>query len=846
MATMDSRRWIRASGHLDEVLDLPPEDRGAWLSALRANDPLSADDVAALLEEHRSLSAEGFLDSALPIQPRNLPLSGVTIGAYTLVSRIGHGGMGTVWLASRSDGRFEGQVALKLLNAALVGRGGEERFKREGTILARLTHPDIARLIDAGVSTTGQPYLVLEYIDGRHIDRYCDEERLSVDARIRLFLDVQAAVAHAHANLIVHRDLKPSNVLVTTTGQVKLLDFSIAKLITDDTEPQASVLTHGSGSAMTPKYAAPEQVTGGPITTATDVYALGVLLYELLTGLHPAGIAPKSPSEFVKAVTEIEPMRPSTAVQHGTSPDATAALASTRATTPARLSRQLRGDLETILSKALKKEPSERYASVKEFADDLRRYVDHLPITARPDSVSYRAAKFARRHWRGLAGLSVAATLFIGTIGFYTMRLATERNRARVQAEKASRTSELLAGLLTGADPYRTPDVREPTVQSLLDLGAERIARDLNDQPEVQAEMFTLIGRTYSRMGLQTKALPLLERALAIGRRTFGSQNERVAQSLNDLGVLERQLGHPAEAEPLLVESLAIRRRVLGNDRNEVAITLVELGRVMRERGRAAEAEGPIREALAIRQRIYGDEHQETATSKSELGLLLWDRGDVAGAEPLFRQNLATTERILGADYPNVGAAKRSLAQVLIEKGDTAGAETLLRESLEIERQAFGEERPQYASALNSLAVALEVEGRLEEAQDMFEKAVGIARPRLGESHPLVAAMMLNLARVHIARGHGATTEAALRKVLSVRQGLIDKGDWRIAQVQSLLGASLLAQGRYADAEPLMIDADAVLRPLPGAQGRERTANRARLVTLYQKLNRPEQAASYR
>ena len=846
MATMDSSRWLRASGHLDEVLDLPTEQRGAWLAALRESDPLSADDVAALLEEHRRLTAEGFLDAALPIQPRSMPLSGVQIGAYTLVSRIGHGGMGTVWLASRSDGRFEGQVALKLLNAALVGRGGEERFKREGTILARLTHPDIARLIDAGVSNTGQPYLVLEYIDGRHIDRYCDEERLGIDARIRLFLDVQAAVAHAHANLIVHRDLKPSNVLVTAAAQVKLLDFSIAKLITDETEPQGTVLTHGSGSAMTPKYAAPEQVNGGAITTATDVYALGVLLYELLTGLHPAGIAPKSPSEFVKAVTEIEPMRMSAAVQHGASPDATAALASTRATTPGRLSRLLRGDLETILSKALKKNPSERYASVKEFSDDLRRYVDHLPITARPDSVTYRAAKFARRHWQGLVGLSVAVLLFVGTIGFYTVRLATERNRAQVQAEKALRTSELLAGLLTGADPYRTPDVRELTVQSLLDLGAERISRDLNDQPEVQAEMFTLIGRTYSRMGLQAKALPLLERALAIGRRTFGTQNERLAQSLNDLGVLQRQLGHWADAEPLLVESLAIRRRVLGNDRNEVAITLVELGRVLRDRGRPGEAEAPIREALAIRRRIYGDEHRETATSKSELALLLWDRGDVAGAEPLFRENVATSERVLGSDHPNVGAAKGSLALVLIEKGDTAGAEKLLRESLAIDRQAFGEGHPQYASALTSLAVALEVEGRLDEAQAMLEQAVGIARPILSDRHPRVATMMLNLARVQIARGHAASTERDLRKVLSVRLGLIDKGDWRIAQVQSLLGAALLAQGRYADAEPMMVDADAVLRPLPGAQGRERAANRARLVTLYQKLNRPERAASYR
>jgi len=845
MATMDSARWLRASGHLDQVLELPPEERGAWISALREDDPVSAADVAALLDEHRRLTAEGFLDSA-PVTPRNMPLSGVRIGAYTLVSRIGHGGMGTVWLASRSDGRFEGQVALKLLNAALVGRGGEERFKREGTILARLTHPHIARLVDAGVSNTGQPYLVLEYVDGLHIDRFCDEDKLSIDERIRLFLDVQTAVAHAHANLIVHRDLKPSNVLVTATGQVKLLDFSIAKLIADDSHPGATALTHGSGSAMTPKYAAPEQVTGAAITTATDVYSLGVLLYELLTGLHPAGNAPKSPSEFVKAVTEIEPVRLSAAVQHGASSDATAALASTRATTPGRLSRQLRGDLETILSKALKKEPSERYASVNEFGDDLRRYLDHQPIAARPDTVTYRASKFARRHWQGLAGLTVAIALFVGTIGFYTVRLATERNRARVQAVKASRISELLSGLLTGADPYRTPDGSEPTVQGLLDTGAERIAKQLSDQPEAQAEMFTAIGRTYARMGLQAKARPLLEQALSIGRKAFGTEHVRVAQSLNDLGVVYRKLGRPADAEPLLVESLAIRRRLLGNDNNDVAITLVEYARALKEQGRVAESEAPIREALEIRERVFGDEHRETATSKSELAQLLWERGDVAGAELLFRQNVNTSQRVLGADHPNVGAAKASLAQLLSAKGDAAGAEALLQESLAIDRQVFGEAHPEYAMSLNDLANALEVQGRLQEAKALLDQAVDIARPKLGDQHPRVALIVLNRARLQIELGDAAATEHALRQVLSVRQRLLRSGDWRIAQAQSLLGASLLAQARYAEAEPLMMDADAALRPLPGPQGRERAANRARMVTLYEKLGRPQHAAGYR
>jgi len=841
---MDTGRWRRASDHLDRVLELEPHERDDCLSALRETDPESAADVAALLDEHRRLTAEGFLDSGPPIQVREAPLTGIRIGAYTLESRIGHGGMGTVWLASRSDGRFEGQVALKLLNAALVGRGGEERFRREGTILARLTHPHIARLIDAGVSNTGKPYLVLEHIAGRHIDRFCDEQKLSIEARVRLFLDVQTAVAHAHANLIVHRDLKPSNVLVTAEGQVKLLDFGIAKLIEGEARPGTTILTHDSG-AMTPKYAAPEQVTGGAITTATDVYSLGVLLYELLTGHHPAGAEPKSPSEFIKAVTEIEPLRLSAAVHDAASPEATQ-LASTRATTPARLGRLLRGDLETILRKALKKNPSERYASVAAFADDLRRYVDHQPIGARPDTVSYRAAKFVRRHWQAVTVAAIVVLAFVATIGFYTARLATERNRARLQAEKASRVSELLAGLLTGADPYRTADVGVQTVQNLLDLGAARIVKELGDQPEVQVEMLTSIGRTYARMGLRAKALPLLEEGLSIGRRSLGANHVWVAQSLNDLGVVQRQLGNPAAAEPLLVESLATRRRLLGNENNEVAITLVELARVMRDRGRAAEAEAPIREALAIREKIFGDEHRETATSKSELGLLLLERGDLTGAEPPLRENVATSERVLGPDHPNVAAAKGSLAEVLIAKGDVEEAERLLRESLAIERHVFGENHLQYATALNDLASAVEVQGRLNEAQSLFEQAVAIARDRLGEQHPRLASMVLNLARVQIARGHGAATETALRQVLTVRERVMPSGDWHVAQARSLLGASLLVQKRYAEAEPLMVAADSGLEPLPGPQGRERAANRARLVTVYEQLGRPRQADTYR
>src|SRR5262245_26077144 len=358
MSAISADRWQRASPHLDRLLDLTSTEREKYLDVLCAEAPLTAADVRALLTEHHLLTAEGFLASPPVIHPPEATLAGLSFGPYTLVSPIGHGGMGSVWLAERSDGRFTGYAAVKLLNAALLGRSAEKRFRREGTILARLTHQHIGRLIDAGLSATGQPYLVLEHIDGRPIDGYCDEKRLSVDDRIRLFLDVQAAVAHAHASLIVHRDLKPSNVLVTADGTVKLLDFGIAKLLeADSASPAVTKLTHEDDVAMTPKYAAPEQLTGGPITTATDVYALGVVLFELRTGRHPTGVETRTSAELVRAITDRDPLRLSSAVRPRANDHDVTARAAARGTAPERLHRVLQGDLETILAKALKRNP---------------------------------------------------------------------------------------------------------------------------------------------------------------------------------------------------------------------------------------------------------------------------------------------------------------------------------------------------------------------------------------------------------------------------------------------------------------------------------------------------------
>jgi serine/threonine protein kinase len=473
VSALSSDRWHEISPYLDHLLSLSENEQPDWLAAFRAQRPDLADILEKLLEEHQTLAQEHFLEHQAPRPTSDRSLTGEILGAYTLISRIGEGGMGNVWLAKRTDGRFERQVAIKFLNFAVASHGMAERFKREGRILGRLKHPHIAELIDAGVTSNGEPYLVLEYVRGKQIDEYCDERTLGVDARIALFADVLGAVAHAHANLIVHRDIKPSNVLVGSDGQVKLLDFGIAKLLADDADSgAATLLTLEGGSAMTPLFAAPEQVTGREITTVTDVYALGALLFLLLAGQHPAGPGPHSPAELVKAIVEAELPRAS-----GISMADTTA-AEKRGTAPEKLRRQLSGDLDTILGKALKKNPRERYASVTAFADDLRRSLGHEAISVRPDTFAYRTTKFLRRN-RTVVALSAAAiTLVVGSLSTGLLIANRERKAAEQRFDQVRQLANKFIALdndirgLPGSTKVRMQIVSD-SLQYLTSLGGD-------------------------------------------------------------------------------------------------------------------------------------------------------------------------------------------------------------------------------------------------------------------------------------------------------------------------------------------------------------------------------------
>jgi eukaryotic-like serine/threonine-protein kinase len=632
--------WRLLSPLLDQALALDGEERQAWI---KAQEPEIAYRLEILLLEHSVLASDGFLETGVVDLPSTtVTLAGQTIGAFEVVSQIGQGGMGSVWLARRNDGRFERQVALKFLNIALLGKEGEDRFRREGKILALLAHRHIAELIDAGVTSAGHPYLVLEYVDGEQIDGYCDQRRLDLHTRIHLFLQVLDAVAAAHANLIVHRDLKPSNVLVRMDGEVKLLDFGIAKLIEAENNPEHQTAFTIGGSALTPEYAAPEQLKGEAITVSTDVYALGVLLYLLLTGRHPAGEGQSSPAELVKAIVECQPLRPSDAVAGAVSGSGDApARALMRSASVEKLRRVLRGDLDTILAKALKKDPRERYASVAAFADDLRHYLNSEPIKARPDTLTYRAGKFARRH---RAGLCIALLALVGVAAGITGMLLQART-ARIQRDlalrqlaRAERMTDLNELLLSNAAPRGKP----LAVDQLLEREERVIEHERNPDTANHVELQLSLGSQYSSEDENDNALRVLDAAYRVSRDLKEPSVRAKASCV--LAAAMVPIGELSRAEALFQEGL----RELGDApqfASERAACLLHGSEVAYRNGNSQQAIARARAAELAIQRSPVQWNLEGLNILVNLATVLGDSGSFREAETIFQQasDLMTT-----------------------------------------------------------------------------------------------------------------------------------------------------------------------------------------------------------
>lgn len=531
MAGIDKHRWDVLSPLLDELLDADEAVRALRLAHIRDTDSGLADDLSALLHRQSVIEEQGFLDglaTPLPVEPE---LAGRPIGSYRLERLLGRGGMGAVWLAQRSDGQYAGHAAVKLLNLSLLGPAGTERFKREGSALARLTHPNIARLIDAGVTSEGQPYLVLEYVEGQPIDRWCEASALDVRSRVRLFLQVLDAVAHAHSKLILHRDLKPPNILVTADGQVKLLDFGIAKLMDEEQlRSPATALTQFPGRAFTPEYATPEQVEGAEVTTATDVYALGVLLYALLTLRHPTADPSQTPVDQLRAVVDSDPVRPSATV------------------------RELRGDLDNIIAKALKKLPAERYRTVAALGEDLQRYLNMQPVSARADSIAYRFGRFVARNRAVVSAITVVALAMILATGvsmWQAHEARVQRDHARALSARNNAVVDFVSSVLTevvpAEQPIRIADLLERS-QSVL-LGVET-------RPDIQAAMLNVIATYFLNAGDGAKAQPVLTQSIELAR---GSPDTALrAELLCGNALVASMQGQSAEAQAQIREALAL------------------------------------------------------------------------------------------------------------------------------------------------------------------------------------------------------------------------------------------------------------------------------------------------
>ncbi len=848
----EAERWDRVNQILLEALEHADPERAAFLDRACGDDGELRREVESLLasdaepELMRRLEQPAF--ELLARSAADLG-AGQRIGPYRVIREIDRGGMGTVYLAVRADDECERRVAIKILKRGTDTAEISRRFQIERQILAHLEHPNIAKLYEGGTTEDHRQYFVMEYVEGECIDRDCDARRLTLRQRIELFRKVLKAVQFAHQNLVVHRDLKPGNILVTADGEPKLLDFGIAKLLHPETGLSMTVTATGE-RLMTPEYASPEQVRSEPITTASDVYSLGVLLYELLTGHRPYRLKTRQQEEVRRVICDVEPERPSTAVSRveevrtrdGTTTVLTPETVSrSRSEEPRRLRRRLSGDLDNIVLMALRKEPLRRYASVEQFSEDLRRYLEGRPVRARKDTFAYRTGKLLRRRKREVAAGVVAALLLAGVI-FDRERQQRQTARAR---DRAQRVSEFLIELFEVSDPSEARG-NSVTAREILDRGAERIEQELREEPELQAALMHTMGKVFMSLGLYEGATPLLETALAQRRRVHGRRHPEIAESLSALAELLFVKGHYDAAEPLFREALAIERELKGTEHPDVGEALKGLGIVLMRKGEIEAAESLLEEALAIQRRLPGPEHPDTVATLNNLAAVLHQKGDYEAAEPLFREALATKRKQMGEDHPAVALALNNLAMVLYQKGDYEAAESLFRKSLAMAQKLLGPEHPNVSRALTNLARVLQARGDSPAAESLVREALVIRRRQLDSDHPDVGRGLTHLAELLQARGEWEAAEPQAREAVEILRRKLPRGHWRIARAESVLGASLSAAGRFGEAEPLLIASYPVIRDRRGAKALETVNALERIIAFYEASGQPEKAAEYR
>ncbi len=772
---IDRESWITLQPLLDELLDVEPDERARRLQELSQDSPELAADLAAMLARDAAADRDRFLE-----QPLDVSLAGMQFGAYRLERPLGQGGMGTVWLARRADGRFEGKAAVKILNLALLSATGQERFRQEGSVLARLAHPGIARLLDAGLSGAGQPYLVLEHVEGQPIDEYGAERHLTLEERVRLILQVLAAVGHAHAHLIVHRDLKPSNILVTGGGVVKLLDFGIAKLLDDGAGPERSYLTADGSRLLTPAYAAPEQVRGDRLTTAADVYSLGVLLYLLLSGRHPTAEGCTSPAAGMQALLEVEPSRIGL------------------------------GDLDTILDKALRKTPADRYPTVEAFASDLERYLRHEPVSARAHSAAYRVAKFIRRNRTTvLAGTLTAAGLIGATVfSLAQMRYARQqRDDARAQRDNAvyhEQRAAASSGFMTFLMQSIAPTGQAYTMEELLDKGRELLERDYRGDPRFMARMMVELGDHYFELHDRRREIPLLTRAEELATtsndmETAGYASCRLAKSAADDGDV-------GGAERALSRADLYLARLPGSAEGPVVQCLRAKSALARLQGRTAEALGYARKSVAIG-RSTGDtlSHYHLGAI-NEVSRALHDDGQIRASLEITQQLVAIMQRIGRGRTLAMLVEQYNEAALLSRLGEKIAASAALSRAITLASGINAERRvPTYVTLLvGELAADL---GMPDSAIRTFRRALNESTRRDDAAYRVRALSGLGSAMVD--RGRPGEARRYLEELSRI---VPEKVRWRAGALSARV---LYAEGKTDEARRRYLEV-LVQRGFPG------------------------------
>ncbi len=858
---MNGERWQEIEALFQQAAELTAPQRRPFLDRACNGDDELRRQVESLLAADGA--ADGFLEQpalealdAPPTDGAETASAGRSVGPYKLLRQLGEGGMGTVYLAVRADDEYRQEVALKIFAWGRERRDLVRRFRTERQILASLQHPSIASLLDGGTTEDGLPYLVMEQIEGEPIDRYCDRQRLTVGERIELFRTLCAAVQYAHRALVVHRDIKPSNVLVNGDGVPKLLDFGIAKLVDPEGFPETVERTVTGQRLMTPRYASPEQVRGEAVTTASDVYSLGVLLYELFTGTSPYRVGCRRTRVLERAVLGEEPERPSAAVGRagveGEAAPETRCRA--RGTRPERLRRHLAGDLDNIVLKALRKEPERRYGSVEQLAEDLRRYQQGLPVLARRPTFAYRSGKFLQRHRFG--ALAAAAFVVLGLA--FGANLSIERDQARRERDKAQAVATFLEEIFQGSDPGKARG-EAVTAREILDRGAERIDRELADQPGVHSALCRSIGNVYHSLGLYEQADSLLRRSLDLRlqihregdhpevveslydlallrrsqsdldgaetllrrvlearRRSPDRTGDVLAPVLADLGLVLGMKSQYGDAEPLLREALALRRQLYEDRHPEVAESLNDLGRVLRETGELDDAEEIYRQALSIRRQSFGELHPDVVASTTDLAEVLHRKGELDGAETLYRESLDIARRLYGGDHPDVVEVLGNLAVVYGMRGDYETAEPIFREVVEMNRRLLGDRHRRVARSLNNLGRLLREKGDLAAAEEIYGQSLELYRQALGDQHPEVASQVYNLAWVLADRGDPRAAERLFRQALEIHRRKVGEEHHDVGLTLIGLGAARLAGGDPVSAEPLLRRGlDVLRRTLP-------------------------------